>query len=343
MKKLATLPLLALALAVAIGVSLYWLFPSDETQAHSPAPSAPATAKQQAATLAQASPPATPLAAEALHRLPPSFAGTQVDGRLRADSQGRLIIEPDIRRVFDYFLASIGEEPIETSVNRLRRYIEAQLSQPARGQAYRLLGQYLDYKRQLLALEQAHTQQADIGAMRERLRAVKQLRAAIFDEQANVAFFALEEAADDFTLERLAIRLDPTLDAAAKGAAMDRLQNDLPPELRATLAPQLQSELRQQTRALQANGGTATDLRQLRQLLVGNAATTRLEKLDGARQQWRNRIAVYRQEKARIENSRGLSDADKRAAIARLAADRFDEHERQRLPAAEELLARQSE
>jgi len=81
----------------------------------------------------------------------------------------------------------------------------------------------------------------------------------------------------------------------------------------------------------------------LRQQMVSNAATTRLEKLDGARKQRRNRLAAYRQDKARIENSRGLSDADKRAAIARLAADRFDEYERQRLPAAEELLARQSE
>ncbi|WP_217473812.1 lipase secretion chaperone [Stutzerimonas stutzeri] len=339
MKKLTALMLLA----ITAGAVWYWRLPANEQHAYRPLSSVPATVKPHAVAQVQPLPAAQTAPADTLHRLPPSFKGTQVDGRLRADAMGRLIIEPDIRRVFDYFLASIGEEPIETSVNRLRRYIEAQLPQPARGQAYHLLGQYLDYKRQLLALEQDHPQQADIGAMRERLQAVKQLRATLFDEQVNSVFFAFEEAADQFTLERLAIRLDPALDAAAKGAALDRLHNELPPELQATLAPQLQSELRQQTRALQAKGGTPAEVRQLRQQLVGSAATARLEKLDEQRQQWRSRLAGYQQEKERIENSRGLSETDKRAAIERLAADRFDEHERQRLPAAEALLARKSE
>lgn len=339
MKKLTALMLLA----ITTGAVWYWRLPANEQHAPRPLSSVPATVKPHAVAQMQPLPAAQPAPAETLHRLPPSFTGTQIDGRLRADAMGRLIIEPDIRRVFDYFLASIGEEPIETSVNRLRRYIEAQLPQPARGQTYRLLGQYLDYKRQLLALEQDHPQQADIAAMRERLRAVKQLRATLFDKQVNSVFFALEEAADQFTLDRLAIRLDPALDAVAKGAALDRLYTELPPELHATLAPQLQNELRQQTKALQAKGGTPAEVRQLRQQLVGSAATARLEKLDEQRQQWQRRLAGYRQEKERIENSRGLSETDKRAAIERLAADHFDEHERQRLPAAEALLARKGD
>lgn len=276
---------------------------------------------------------------EVLDRLPGSFAGTQVDGRLRADAAGKLIIDAEIRRVFDYFLASIGEEPLETSVARLRRYIEAQLPTPAANYAIQLLSQYLDYKRQLLLLEQQHMQQADIDAMRDRLRAVRQLRAGIFDDSVHQAFFALDEAADRFTLERLAIRHDPSLDASAKGAALDSLRNSLPAELQDVLVLQMQVQLREQTRALAARGGNPTDLRQLRQQLVGNAAAARLEKLDDKRRAWQDRLTAYRQEKLRIERSPGLGQADKRAAITRLAAERFDETERQRLQAAEQLVA----
>ncbi len=271
-------------------------------------------------------------------RLPPSFTGTQVDGQLRADPAGNLIVDADIRHAFDYFLASIGEEPIATSVTRLQRYIQSQLPEPAARDATQLLSQYLDYKRQLLVLEKDHIQQPDLDAMRARLSAVRQLRASIFDSAAHQAFFALDEAADGFTLERLAIRHDPTLSASEQGAVLDRLRSSLPAELQDTLAIQLQSELRERTSALQASGSTSTDLRQLRQRLVGNAAAERLEQLDAKRRDWQSRVIAYRQEKSRIENSRGLGEADKQAAIQRLASQRFDGNERLRLEAAERLL-----
>ena len=129
------------------------------------------------------------------------------------------------------------------------------------------------------------------------------------------------------------------LDAAAKGAAIDSLQSALPAEMLETLAPQLQTELREQTQTLQAKGATPSEIRLLRQQLVGNAATARLENLDRKRQDWQRRVKAYREEKVRIENSRGLGETDKRTAINRMAAERFDENERLRLEAAEQLLA----
>ncbi|MBA1279501.1 MULTISPECIES: lipase secretion chaperone [Pseudomonadaceae] len=329
MKKLAIL----FVLAVAIGVLIDWRSTAEPAPT-SVTPELP-VAKLSAPTQTRSLSPAQPtVQTQATRRLPASFAGTEVDGRLRTDSHGELIIDGDIRRVFDYFLASIGEESIDASVTRLRRHVEEQLSQPAEGQALRLLGQYLDYKRQLLILEKDHVLLADLNAMRERLSAVRLLRAGIFDDHVHQAFFGLDEASDSFTLERLAIRHDSTLDAAAKGAAIDRLRESLPADLLVTLVPQLQAELREQTQALQASGATG-ELRQLRQQLLGNAATERLEQLDQKRQQWQQRVTAYLEEKALVENSRGLGETEKRAAIERLAAERFDENERKRLLVAE--------
>ena len=271
--------------------------------------------------------------------LPSSFVGTEVDGSFRVDAAGNLIISEDIRRIFDYFLASIGEESLDASVSRLRSYIDSQLQEPARARAQALLEQYLSYKRELVMLERDLPQMANLDAMRQRETAVQALRARLFGSETPQAFFAREEGYNRFTLERLAIQHDGKMSAEEKGVAVDRLRASLPEELQDAVLPQLQQELRQNTARLQAEGASAAQIRQMRQQLVGAEATTRLEALDGQRQNWQKRLDGYFTEKARIDASEGLSAGDKRAAIEALAAERFDERERLRLDAAEQLAA----
>jgi lipase chaperone LimK len=262
-----------------------------------------------------------------------------VDGVFRLDADGNLLISEDIRRIFDYFLTAAGEEPLRTSVERLRAYIVAQLPASAREQALALLNQYLDYKRELVLLERDLPQMANLDALRQREAAVLALRARIFDAQTQQAFFAREEAYNQFTLQRLAILHNSQLDDAGKAAAVDQLRNSLPAEMQDTVLPQLQNELRQQTAQLQAAGAKPEQIRQLRQQLVGTEATQRLEVLDQQRQTWKKRIALYSTAKAAIENNPGMSASDKRSAIAQLAAENFDEREQLRLEAAEQLAA----
>ena len=283
--------------------------------------------------------PVTPQRKAAALGLPASFVGTEVDGRFRVDAAGNLIVSEDIRRIFDYFLASLGEESLDASVARLRGYIDSQLQEPARARAQALLDQYLAYKRELVLLERDLPQLASLDAMRQREAAVQALRARLFDSETHQAFFAREEDYNRFTLERLAIQQDAGLSAEEKGEAVDRLRASLPEELQDMVLPQLQQELRQHTARLQAEGASAMQIRQLRQQLVGAEATARLEALDGQRQSWQRRLDDYLSAKARIESSAGLSGSDKRAAIEALAAERFDERERLRLDAAERLAA----
>ena len=331
MKKL----LMLFPLVVAVTLALLWRQPTTEAEQAGSTPTAPTPQVRAPSTatvsrwLVEIRQPSAP---------PPSFAGTQVDGQFRLDAAGNLLIDGDVRRVFDYFLSALGEEPLDSSVLRLRRHIEQQLQQPAEGQAISLLGQYLDYKRQLLALEQQHSRTADLVAMRERLDAARALRARVFDAQTHQAFFATEEARDEFTLARLVILHDPYLSAAEKGDAIDRLHGAQPAEMLDAMASRLQQELRAQTRQLQANGASAAQVRQLRQQLVGNEATERLGALDRQRQDWQRRLASYRAEKARLEASQGLSEADRQTAIARLVQKRFDATERLRLEAAEQRM-----
>ncbi|MDH4584329.1 lipase secretion chaperone [Pseudomonas sp. BN415] len=270
---------------------------------------------------------------------PASLAGTDVDGRFHLDAAGNLLVTEDIRRIFDYFLSTQGEEPLSGSIQRLRGHITGQLDAPAEGQALALLDQYLDYKRQLVQLERDLPLLADLTALRQREAAVQALRARIFSADAHQAFFANEEAYNGFALQRLAIQRDTALDPAGKAAAIDQLRSTLPEALQAMAASQLQAELRAQVGALQAAGGTPEQVRQLRQQLVGAEATARLETLDQQRLQWQQRLQAYLTEKTRIEASEGLSAGDKSAAISRLEEEGFNPQERLRLQAAAELAA----
>jgi len=228
-----------------------------------------------------------------------------------------------MRQLFDYFLAAIGEEPLKNSIARLRQHITAELAEPARGQALSVLNQYLSYKQQLLELEETYARAPDLSALRQRLHAVQALRARVLDPEVHQAFFAIDEAYDRFSLERLAIRFDQGLDSDAKGRAIDQLRASLPAEL--------QTELREQTDALEQSGAGHEQVRQLRQQLVGSAAADRLDALDRQRQQWQQRVTAYQQARASIEASRGLDDVERQAAIERLEEQHFNASERLRL------------
>ena len=339
-KKLLLLVPLVFVSAVA---GMLYLQPMDGPLTLEPGASEAADAEHSAAAITgsgtQLKAPAQP---DEIPTLPASFAGTQVDGVFRVDASGQLIISEDIRRIFDYFLAAVGEEPLRNSVERLQGYIAKQLQAPARQQALDLLEQYLAYKRELVLLERDLPQFADLQAMRQRESAVQALRARIFSAETQQAFFAREQAYNQFTLERLAILHDTRLDDAAKAAAVDQLRNNLPPEMHDSVLPQLQNDLRQQTAKLQAEGANAAQIRQLRQQLVGAEATLRLEALDQKRQTWNQRVSRYLTEKAGIEANQGLGASDKAEAIAQLAEAGFSEQERLRLEAAEQLATARS-
>lgn len=333
--------LFALPLLIAIGLaSMLYLQPGHQRPPFAP-PAVTATATQPAAPVAETLTPTSEASQKQAGKLalPGSFVGTEVDGSFRVDAAGNLIVSEDIRRIFDYFLASIGEESLDASVSRLRNYIDSQLQEPARARARTLLEQYLSYKRELILLERDLPQMANLDALRQRESAVQALRARLFDSETHQAFFAREEGYNRFTLERLAIQHDARMSAEEKGLAVDRLRASLPEEMQDMVLPQLQQELRHNTARLQAEGASAAQIRQMRQQLVGAEAATRLEALDSQREQWQKRLEDYLAAKAKIQATEGLSSSDKRAAIEALATERFDERERLRLDAAKQVAA----
>lgn len=317
----------AVLLAVALSVGLY----SSEL---------PAT--RNATTLLVSSHPASVIIGkksvspqpEVLTPLPASFRGTEIYGHLRVDVSGHLIIEQEIRHLFDYFLTSYGEEPLKNSIERLRGYIVQTLQEPARGEALTLLQHYLDYKRELIELERSQPQRSDLDSFARREQSASSLRARVFSQEAHLAFFGGEEAYNRFTLERMAIQLNPQLTDEQKGTALQAQRDNLPESLQLVAVTELQFELRQKTAELNARGGNAAELRSLRQQLVGSEAAERLEALDVRRTEWQARLAAFREERVRIEATKGLSEGDRQVAIDALIESRFKPEEQLRLEGA---------
>lgn len=263
--------------------------------------------------------------------LPASVRGTDVDGRLEVDARGNLLISSQIRHLFDYFLSLVGEESPAATHQRIRDYLAQQLQQPALDQALTLLDSYLAYQQQLADLESRFPVTESLEDLFAREQAVQRLRATLFSREAHEAFFAGEEIYNNFTLERLAIRRDSTLDEQEKASAIEALRESLPEEMLQLLVPQVHQELRQQTLALREAGADEGQIRQLRMELLGPEATSRLEALDQQRSEWRERVAAFNTERETILAQQGMAEADRQAAVNALMQEQFTETERLRL------------
>src|SRR5262249_33736103 len=150
---------------------------------------------------------------------PRSLRGTRVDGGLAVDAGGRLMATPDARRLFDYFLATAGEEPPERTGARIVAAIAQRLSGDAARDATALLDRYLAYRERA---RHATTRDELLAARRDTLGA-----------DADALF------ADVTTLEEMAVEVartasDPRLSPEERAARRAALEASLPQSLRDT-------------------------------------------------------------------------------------------------------------
>ena len=275
----------------------------------------------------------------AIQDLPASLKGTTMDGSFRLDSNGRLIVEPSVVRIFEYFMTTIGEDSLETIISRVKNLIEAALPDTAKGDAHLLLAQYLDYRQQQGELLQNAPQlNASTDALRETFEQVKQMRRDIFGADHADSLFNDEEAYMDFSLN--------SMELSKAGAGQTELENiatlrelavNLPESHKKVVEEQLvQRELDERTLQLKQNNASAEALREMREQLIGTEAAERLGDLDIQREQWQQRVdnfkQAYQQDLAALGDE--ASDGDKQDLIQSLLNQHAQsEPERKRMKA----------
>lgn len=273
-------------------------------------------------------------------RLPSSLRGTEVDGGFVLDEEGNLLVTRHIRLLFDYFLTAQGEEELPTILRRLRAYIHHQLEGEAAAQVEELLNSYIGYLAAVETLDSTVMpgQQVDLDLLSEQKDQLAALRGEYFDTVANEAFFKEEDNYDRYTIARLKIMEDAQLSSNDKAAHLAELRGQQSPELLELLDEvSYYQDLRQLTAEWQNSGGDATQLRAIRERVVGAEATERLERLDTERAAWQQRVDAWIAERERVLSNTNLSDEDKQAHLNNMLEERFNEGERLRVRSLESM------
>jgi lipase chaperone LimK len=283
------------------------------------APAAPATAADASAA------PEPPL---------DSLRDTEVDGGLARDAHDRFVPTRDALRLFDYFLSATGEAPDAALRARIVREIAARLPPGAAREAEAFLDRYLAYRAEgaRLARDDRLAASADLE---RRLQWLRELRRAHFGAALAETLFGAEERAAEAALERRRVVEDASLTDAERAARLAALEQELQAAARDAAA--LPLRLRQEEAALRAAGAGDAEIHAVREASVGAEAAERLARLDRERAEWQLRLAAYRTARDALVADASLAPAERAARLEALRARDFDERERLRVRALDEI------
>lgn len=259
-----------------------------------------------------------------------SLRGTEVDGAVLLDANGKVLLDSGMRRLFDYYLSLIGERDLIQIRALLKDHLLGKYSPVNADIVLQYFDRYTDYLNALTNLK--------IGSIvkpEERLQQVTALRKTMLGDEMASAFFAEEEALAALTLKRMVIANDKKLSAEDKARLLAEL--DTSENYSSRTEADTAALITEQTRQLDAENLTEAQRAAEREALWGKEAAGRLAQLDRERTQWDERIEQYLLARSRIDANRGLSTAARAQAIAALRAQQFNAAEQRRIASLEAI------
>lgn len=244
----------------------------------------------------------------------------------------------ELKRLFDYYLSAVGEQSIETITLQIRGELDRRLPPEQAKKAQRLLGLYIEFKRELVRLEsQPQLVGNGLLAIRSRFNAMQDVRAKYFSAEEAQGMFGFEDAYDMDAIARLEVDQNPALNAEQKKQQLAALDASMPEQLRKEReATSMVVRLEQQAQALRAKGGSEDDVYRMRAKELDPQAAARLADVDREEVAWKGRIARYLEERTKLLQSQSNASASEReASLAQLQQSSFSEAERPRLVAYE--------
>lgn len=272
----------------------------------------------------------------------PSQYDTQVDGRLREDANGKLIIETSIRDLFDYFFSALGEKTPEQIVQNIELYIDSQLSAKAAIEAKALLKSFVAYNEALAGFtldEDTDLESLKGQALLDHYNNYHQLladaRLRYFGEETSDAFFSSEQQYQNYNLARMELSLS-TISADAKQRQLEEIKHQLPEAQQSIIRGHEEfNQLKVNEQSWQQENLSADELYSKRSQAYGSEAAERMSTLDQTRELWKNRLKGFFAEKDHIIAS-NLSGPDKQQLVSELKERQFSETERLRVAVLEE-------
>jgi lipase chaperone LimK len=302
------------ALAVGSLAAIVW----SGLPAAAPRADAPAPAAREASTVATT-----------------SLAGTTPDGGARATADDALVLDPSLIRLFDYWLTTVGEQPIASIRSQVEHDLDGRLGPRAARQAKDLFARYLQFKEALKAQRPAKPVGRSVDMLRDGLRRMQSLRASYFSESESLALFGPQDAEASASLARMAVEQDPSLDAAQRKQRLAELDARLPASVREAREASLSVvHLEESAQQIRAAGGSEDDVYRMRAAATSPEAANRLADVDREEAAWKARIATYQSQRGAVLAAPG-DEATHAAAMAELRNRLFTPDEQRRLAAYE--------
>ncbi|WP_051085270.1 lipase secretion chaperone [Hahella ganghwensis] len=264
-----------------------------------------------------------------------SLAGTDIDGQLRSDMAGNLIVSIEVKDFFDYFLNTVGEVTPEQALVEIERLARGHLPPAAAAQALELLDQYLEYKQAALQLMQQPLLPADqqtpeyhLSVLTQSLDQLKQIRRQVMNQEVVDAFFGMEEAYADYTLEKLAIQQNPDLTVEQKQQWLTEKRQQLPRELRVVDENLENSAVRarEATELLQTSTNEKVLRKELKSLSFSDHQIQDMVEHWQAQRQFETRYSEYMKQRELVMSS-GLATKDQEKQVVMLREQFFPTEE----------------
>ncbi|ARU58439.1 lipase [Oleiphilus messinensis] len=274
-----------------------------------------------------------------LPALPKSLQGTSVPDGLAVDRNGQLILNRGLRDVFDYYLSTLGEENPELIQRRILAMLNQALPEPALSQSIAALDRYISYLKSLETLQQyggVTPDQIDPERLQEQQQELKALREQYLGDTLAQAFFQDDESWADYTIARIRILQNTTLNQIDKARELDVLRTGQPEFVQSQLnAVSVYQDLKQLTSELEEQGANQAEVRLLREQMVGVEAADRLEALDQKRAQFQQRINNWLTQRESLLNQSQLDHDARQRAVKEARASQFEAQEMNRVIAFE--------
>lgn len=264
-----------------------------------------------------------------------TFKGAAVDGALRTDHRGNLVIDMQLRHWIDFHLTAMGEISISEIKLVMQQKIR-ELPQPGQQQALDLLDSYMGY---LAALESYDIEEArrlvepQMSDMEARFRWQQRLRREWLEPLVVEVFFVGEESIDEYTLAAQNLRRD-----GASDAELAALETTLPEPIREMRAESRRIiAMGKSESSMKEQGASAEEIQQWRVQEYGAEAAGRLAQMDQKQSQWQQRLHDYQGFQQEL-TAKGLSEPEREKQLQNYRNKNFDEAERKRINAALALM-----
>jgi len=248
----------------------------------------------------------------------PALEGTSIDGALRANDDGSLVLDIGVRDFFDYFLSIADDVGPEQAIGEIQRYARSYLPEPARTEALELLGNYLRYKQTEFQIQQTPITQTNLGdrdalgLLRTSFDQLKRERQNLFKPEQDAALFGLEDSYANHTLLTLELMADESTNDQQKRAQLAELESKLPEAL--SISSALTRNDRQRQIAIETELNSTQDDAQLYERLYAQGLEPQqVDAIVQRRQQQRefeNIYQRYQREKKRLNSDAKTYDAE---------------------------------